>query len=184
GENPRWMRSSSGWALRARAAESSGESRGWIRGVINSLDNLRRSGERSEESLLLGSKGTHTDSAALGTPGGRARTLGTPQTGCSQLPAADYRSLATDSWPDASRPCCCRHAINRQDVSSHAEIYIVFLRGRVHVVERANHNFLELTVHVVLIPEQLLQVLHPLEIRDGYAAGVGQNVGNNEHAFI
>src|SRR5262249_45403755 len=38
--------------------------------------------------------------------------------------------------------------------------------------------------HIVHVPEKFLQVLHPFEIGDSDAAGVGQDVGNHDDAFF
>src|SRR5208283_3886395 len=52
------------------------------------------------------------------------------------------------------------------------------------VFERRLHDGVQLLVHHRLFPEVALAVLHPLKIRSGHAARVGQNVGDDEDAFI
>ena len=53
-----------------------------------------------------------------------------------------------------------------------------------HDVERLDHLRLEPLVHFLLGPEVAVAVLHPLEVRHGDAAGVGQDVGHHEHAAL
>src|SRR3954451_832420 len=40
----------------------------------------------------------------------------------------------------------------------------------------ADHDSLELGIHIQLIPEERLQALHPLEIADRHAARIGKNI--------
>ena len=42
--------------------------------------------------------------------------------------------------------------------------------------KRAHHDFLQARIHFFGVPEQALLILHPFEIADGDAAGVGENV--------
>jgi hypothetical protein len=42
----------------------------------------------------------------------------------------------------------------------------------------------EALVHQLLVPEEALAVLHPFEIGDRDAAGVGQNVGDHEDLLV
>ena len=46
------------------------------------------------------------------------------------------------------------------------------------------HLALEALVHFVLFPEVAVAILHPLEVRRGDAAGVGEDVGNDEDAAL
>jgi len=53
----------------------------------------------------------------------------------------------------------------------------VVLRIRfVDVIERALHHHLEPAFHFVFLPEVALQVLRPLEVANGHAARVGQDI--------
>src|SRR3972149_5539548 len=47
-----------------------------------------------------------------------------------------------------------------------------------HVVEALDHDLLELLVDVLLRPEEVLNVLHPLEVGYRHAAGIGDDVGH------
>ena len=54
-----------------------------------------------------------------------------------------------------------------------------------HVSSKARLTMsFELRVDLVLLPEVLLQALHPLEVRDDDAAGVREDVGEDEHALV
>ena len=48
--------------------------------------------------------------------------------------------------------------------------------------ERATDNRVELRVHLRLLPEVLLQALHPLEVGDDDAARIREHVGEDEDA--
>src|SRR5690606_20693626 len=52
------------------------------------------------------------------------------------------------------------------------------------VVERPRHDLAEAADYLVLRPEVLLDVLDPLEVAHGDAAGVGEDVGDDEHAAL
>ena len=45
-----------------------------------------------------------------------------------------------------------------------------------HVAEGRLHHALQAVVDILRLPEQVLLVLHPLEVGDGDAAGVAQNI--------
>ena len=49
------------------------------------------------------------------------------------------------------------------------------------LVERLEHQFLELLVDLRFVPEELLHVLHPFEVRHRHAAGVAQHIGDDEN---
>src|SRR5439155_4762027 len=51
-------------------------------------------------------------------------------------------------------------------------------------VEGAHHDAFELLIDVLFRPEELGQVLHPLEIRHGHAAAVGEDVRDYEDASL
>ena len=52
------------------------------------------------------------------------------------------------------------------------------------VPERLDHDPLELVVDLGLVPEVAVEVLHPLEVADGHAAGVAQDVRDQEDAVL
>ena len=51
-----------------------------------------------------------------------------------------------------------------------------------HLAERLDHDLLELGVDDRLAPVVAVEVLDPLEVADRHAAGVAQDVGDQEHA--
>ena len=51
-------------------------------------------------------------------------------------------------------------------------------------VEAFDHDFLQALVDQLLVPEEALAVLHPLEVGDGDAAGVGQDIGDHEDFLL
>src|ERR1017187_3238703 len=76
------------------------------------------------------------------------------------------------------------HAVERQHVSRSAVVHTVF-EGVFHDrAEAIHHDFFEARVHQFLVPEKPLAVLHPFEVRDGDAAGIGQNVGNDKDLLV
>ena len=54
----------------------------------------------------------------------------------------------------------------------------------VHGLEGAIHDALQAVVDAVLGPEEALHVLDPLEVADRHAAGVAQDVGDDEDAAV
>src|SRR5271167_2286390 len=56
-------------------------------------------------------------------------------------------------------------------------------RGADDLIETLTHDVLQALVHFAFTPEKSLTVLDPLEITDGYAAGIAQNVGDNENSL-
>src|SRR5262252_779320 len=58
------------------------------------------------------------------------------------------------------------------------------LRDADDVREGPPHDGLELLVHLVLGPEVTRQILHPLEVGDGDAARVRENVWNQEDTIL
>ena len=48
-----------------------------------------------------------------------------------------------------------------------------------HIGEGLDHHSLQAAVHIVFIPEQLLQILHPLEVGNSHASRIRKNVRND-----
>ena len=74
------------------------------------------------------------------------------------------------------------HAAHRQNVSGVAHVRAIFAAGLVDALKCAAHNVFHARIHFVDRPEIALQILRPLEIADGDAAGIGENVGQHENA--
>ena len=68
------------------------------------------------------------------------------------------------------------------DASAHRHVALLHRRPR--RIERLRDDVVELRVHLGLLPEVLLEALHPLEVRHDHAAGVGEHVRQNEHAHV
>src|ERR1035441_4713648 len=75
------------------------------------------------------------------------------------------------------------HSIDRQHVGGDSIIHFVMLRVTHNFLETPFDDVLEPVVHFLLAPKKSLPVLDPLEVADGYAAGIGQNVRYDEDAF-
>src|SRR5207253_11450497 len=70
------------------------------------------------------------------------------------------------------------HSRHRLHVSRHTHVELPLFLRLENFNERARQDRFELLVHLVLGPEARLQVLHPLEVGDGDAARVGEDVGH------
>src|SRR6266566_2023647 len=57
-------------------------------------------------------------------------------------------------------------------------------RGMKDVVERARDDVVQLRVDLLLLPEESLEVLHPLEVGNDHAACVGDDVWDQEYAAV
>ena len=53
-----------------------------------------------------------------------------------------------------------------------------------HGVESAIEDGVFAPRHFLFLPEQLLQVLHPFEVADHDAAGIAENVGDQEYLAL
>src|SRR4051812_20544141 len=74
-----------------------------------------------------------------------------------------------------------RHTVQREHVRGGAIIHPGVLVGEAdHGVEAGHHDLLEAIVDELFVPEEALAVLHPFEVRDRDAAGVGEDIWNDE----
>ena len=53
-----------------------------------------------------------------------------------------------------------------------------------HGVEAAHHDLFQPRIHQLFVPEEALPVLHPFEVGDRHAAGIGQNIRNHEDFLL
>src|SRR6266581_218063 len=74
-------------------------------------------------------------------------------------------------------------AINGQHIGRDAIIHAIRLRIAYHFVEAVLHDIFEPLVDHAFAPKEALAVLHPFEIADRNAAGIGQDIRNHEYAF-
>ena len=51
-----------------------------------------------------------------------------------------------------------------------------------HFAEGAHHDLLQARVHFLDVPHEPFLVLHPFEVADGDAAGVGENIRQDDDA--
>src|SRR5215212_4131909 len=68
------------------------------------------------------------------------------------------------------------HALDAQLVRRHPQRDVVLLGTLVHRLVGLAHDLAEAVVDVLLVPAEMLEVLHPLEVGDDDAAGVGHHV--------
>lgn len=66
--------------------------------------------------------------------------------------------------------------VDRDDEGGGAQVQTALVRCCPNCVVRALHHFAKLFVDPLVVPAELLDILNPLEIADGDAAGVGKNV--------
>src|SRR5919204_1917747 len=112
-----------------------------------------------------------------------ARTSSTTRSARSQRwhPAALY-SVTLGIEPARRRRL--GHPLHGDAVRGHAHARLARLPGRPGLVEGAHDDVVQLRVHLGLLPEVLLEALHPLEVGDDDAARVRQYVGEDEHALV
>src|SRR5271157_424214 len=75
------------------------------------------------------------------------------------------------------------HAVDRQHVSGNPVVDLVEFRIANHLVEGALHDVEKALVDFALAPEKTLAVLNPLEVTDGNAAGIAENIGDGENTL-
>src|SRR5215208_4837102 len=85
---------------------------------------------------------------------------------------------------DTARDRCFGDALDGKAVGRKSHRYAAALVGGPGLVERARHDVVQLRIHLGLLPEVLLEALHPLEVRDHDASGIREDVGKHEHAFV
>src|SRR5256885_3849863 len=73
---------------------------------------------------------------------------------------------------------------DRNHVRGRAHVDLVLLGHVEHVVEGLHHYLFQARVDRGLAPEQVLEVLHPLEVAHRDAAGVAEDVRDEEHALL
>src|SRR4029453_10654945 len=96
-------------------------------------------------------------------------------------PSAWYRTtLRIDAAGDRG----LRDALDGQPVRREAHRDVLRLVERPGLVERARRDVVQLRVHLVPLPEVLLEALHPLEVGDEEPAGVAEDVREDEHALL
>ena len=75
-------------------------------------------------------------------------------------------------------------AVNREHIGGDAVVDVVGLRVGDDVAEALGHDVVESLVYLGLGPEVAHAILYPLEVAGGNAAGVGEDVGDDEDLFV
>src|SRR5579872_364269 len=73
------------------------------------------------------------------------------------------------------------HAADRADERADPHLDLLLLTHRENVPEAPHQDAFQPGVDLLLGPEERLKVLHPLEVGHDHAAGVGENVRDDEH---
>src|SRR5687768_4529301 len=73
--------------------------------------------------------------------------------------------------------------VDREHVRGSAHVHVVLLGKRRNIVEGANHDLAQPLIHDFLAPIVAFAILYPLEVADGHAAGIRENVGYDEYAL-
>src|SRR6266568_8270495 len=115
-----------------------------------------------------------------------------PRTSCGELdmssiPSSDAKGIASSppaSGIEASLPRRARDARHGLHVRGHPHVELLLQLGLQDLAKRARDDRLQLLIHLVLRPEEGLQVLHPLEVRDRHPAGVGEDVWDEEDVAL
>src|SRR5579862_8672130 len=94
------------------------------------------------------------------------------------------RASRRASRVDAAVVRCLGNTLDGKEVCALPQRNPVLLRPIPYLCERAMHHLLETSVDLVLVPEERLQILDPLEIGDRHAAGVGEDVGYDGDAAL
>src|SRR5437899_900649 len=76
------------------------------------------------------------------------------------------------------------HAVDGQHVGSNAVIDPMGFGIAHYFIEAVLHDVLQAFVDFAFAPKEALAILYPLEVADGDAASVAQNVGDNEYSLL
>src|SRR6266566_4266982 len=83
-------------------------------------------------------------------------------------------------WIDPADRRCVGDALNRESVRGGSHVDALVYRRVEDLVERARDHVMQLGVDLLLLPEEGLQVLHPLEVGNDHTTGVGEDVRDHE----
>src|SRR5436190_476171 len=85
---------------------------------------------------------------------------------------------------EATRDRGFRDAMDGEAVGGEPHRDGPFCLRRPRLLEGARDDLVQPCVDLVLLPEVLLEALHPLEVRDDDAAGIREHVREHEHAVL
>src|SRR5437660_1373477 len=87
-------------------------------------------------------------------------------------------------WIDPSNHRRVGNPLHGKRVGGQAHVDSLVHRGVKDVVEGARDDVMQLGVDLLFLPEEGLEVLHPLEVGDDHASSVGDDVGDEEYAAV
>ena len=79
---------------------------------------------------------------------------------------------------------CAGHAIDRHNICSDTIIHPVGFCVKHNLIETLFHHVLQAFIHFAFAPEKALAILHPLEVADRDAAGIAENVRDDEDSLL
>src|SRR5260221_7841516 len=90
----------------------------------------------------------------------------------------------TPLWVNPSYHRRVGYALNGDCVCGEPHVDALVHRCVENLVEGPSDHVVELGVDLLLLPEECLEVLHPLEVGDDHAAGVGDDVWDHENSAL
>src|SRR5579875_416761 len=78
--------------------------------------------------------------------------------------------------------CRVGHPADRQHTRCHAQVALMVVRQLRHLLIRPLDHLLQPLIDLIGLPEEALDVLHPLEVADCHTARVGQDVWHDRYA--
>src|ERR1700733_6720825 len=72
------------------------------------------------------------------------------------------------------------HSIDRQHISCQPIVHLMLIREAHHVFKTVDHDLFQPSVDELLVPEESLAVLHPLEIGYGDTSRISENVWDHK----
>src|SRR4029077_14849560 len=136
-------------------------------------------------SALIGSATSQPN--RYGTWGARRRATSAPrglETPVIRRRRGEAGAINSRLWIDPSNRRCVGYALHRERVRGETHVDALVDRGVEDLVEGPRDEGGQLGVDRLLFPEEGLQVLHPLEVRDNHSAGVGDDVRDDEDPAV
>src|SRR5260370_29350171 len=85
---------------------------------------------------------------------------------------------------DAAHPSIVCDPVNSQHVGRRPSVHRMRVGITAEIVKAGYHRILEPFIHDVLAPKITHSILHPFEVRNLHAAGIGHDVSNYEDALL
>jgi putative transcriptional regulator len=112
------------------------------------------------------------------------RVLERPAPGRPPTPRPEHARPVPTSGEDAAAQHGPGDAVDPLDEGGGSHVQAVLLGAGHHALEGVGQHVAEALVDLVQRPHVVLRALDPLEVGDGDAAGVGQDVGEDEDALV